>query len=101
MTITKQKQINCCICNGLIPLEGTQESIDNGTAWANGNNASPVVEGGSCCDKCNAEVVMAARFGSNRERYIRFLQLERTVLEDMLAERDFHIQVCLEGKPHE
>lgn len=42
----KDKKI-CCICKK--PFEGY------------GNNPAPVMDGGECCDKCNADVVLPIR----------------------------------------
>lgn len=43
-----EKEASCCICGE--KLEGQ------------GNEAWPVVNDGTCCDKCNAAFVIPARF---------------------------------------
>lgn len=43
----------CIICNQSIAANADRPEI-----WDKGNNAEPVATG-QCCDKCNAEVVVA------------------------------------------
>jgi hypothetical protein len=44
--------MKCSICNNEIEIKGT---------WKSGNNAYPINDG-RCCDKCNSEKVIPARF---------------------------------------
>ena len=53
----------CCLCG--VEFEGY------------GNNPAPVKESGECCDRCNAEKVIAARLeallmpGENADKFAR------------------------------
>ena len=53
--------VKCCICGEDIlphPSHG----------WRHGHNAEPVVDGGRCCDGCNAKVVIPARIDEFAKR---------------------------------
>jgi hypothetical protein len=54
-----EELLKCCIC-------GKDIEIKNG--WKHGNNAEPVVEGGRCCDDCNATAVIPARLAEFARR---------------------------------
>jgi hypothetical protein len=47
------KQIKCCLCGKLIPIEVS--------GWSLGNNAEPLVNNGRCCNECNQTRVIPAR----------------------------------------
>ena len=49
----------CCICSGKIKI--LRDRKTGRILWVNGNNAWPVKDG-ICCDRCNAEEVLPARF---------------------------------------
>ena len=48
----------CSICKGDIEHK---EDNNGKVYWTSGNNAQPVNDG-RCCDTCNAEVVLPARY---------------------------------------
>ena len=48
----------CSICEGEIEVKATPEGE---IYWDRGNNAEPV-NSGRCCDTCNYQVVVPARF---------------------------------------
>ena len=54
--------MKCSICKNEIEKK-YMTNIDGEKVmyWDNGHNAQPINDG-RCCDKCNATVVMAARF---------------------------------------
>ncbi len=45
--------MDCCICQDKIGIEVG--------GWAKGHNASPIVEGGRCCEACNSNLVIPVR----------------------------------------
>jgi hypothetical protein len=54
--------IDCCICKKPIqPKYLGKDDEGNDHYWREGNSASPIHEG-RCCDPCNANVVIPARF---------------------------------------
>ena len=50
--------IDCCICHKQIEQERTESGE---IYWTQGNDALPIHDG-RCCNKCNAEIVIPARF---------------------------------------
>jgi len=45
--------MDCCICQDKIGIEVG--------GWSKGHNASPIVEGGRCCEDCNSNLVIPVR----------------------------------------
>ena len=50
--------IDCCICHKQIEQDRTESGE---IYWTQGNDAMPIHDG-RCCNKCNAEIVVPARF---------------------------------------
>ena len=50
--------IDCCICHKQIEPERTESGE---IYWTQGNDAMQIHDG-RCCNKCNAEIVVPARF---------------------------------------
>ena len=50
--------IDCCICHKQIEPDRTESGE---IYWTQGNDAMPI-HYGRCCNKCNAEIVVPARF---------------------------------------
>jgi hypothetical protein len=44
--------MKCCICTKPIKKTGS---------WDKGHNASPILDGGRCCDECNSVFVIPVR----------------------------------------
>tara|TARA_R110000868_G_scaffold81260_3_gene230148 strand:+ start:15492 stop:15689 length:198 start_codon:yes stop_codon:yes gene_type:complete len=52
------KIMDCCICKKQIEPQRTESGE---IYWTQGNSALPIHDG-RCCNKCNAEIVIPARF---------------------------------------